>query len=234
MMAFEQTKLERSVAKVTKTTLIMKATGITAAGLVVIIAVTYIFSIFLDYLGNFTVRLASRPGSLALSTTSDFSVMTERLKARPLSGANNISVNDLPSDLDKYEGEHGTRNYLAFTFYLKNVGELSCTYSAQINITEVTRNVDEAIRIRVYYNGEYQDYAKPKKDNSGPEINTVPFYSQTIAYKMLRPDFKSGEIDKFTVVMWLEGDDPDCVDELIGGVIKADMVFNIVKRDQLV
>ena len=71
MEKFDKLKLERSVAKVTRTTLIMKAVGITAAGLVVIIAVTYIFSIFMDYSGNFTVRLASNPGSLSLSETND-------------------------------------------------------------------------------------------------------------------------------------------------------------------
>lgn len=232
MEKFDKLKLERSVAKVTRTTLIMKAVGITAAGLIVIIAVTYIFSLFMDYSGNFTVRLASTPGSLSLSETSDFRVMTERLTARPLPGANNISVNDLPSDLDDYDGDHSTRNYLAFTFYLKNTGDMPCTYNAQINISEVTQNVDDAVRIRVYYNGEYQDYAKPKKDNSGPEPNTVPFYSQNIAYSKTRPEFKPGEVDKFTVVMWLEGDDPDCTDELIGGVFKAEMVIRIVKRDQ--
>lgn len=234
MEKIDKLKLERSVAQVTKTTLIMKAVGITASGLIVIIAITYIFSIFLDFSGNFTVRLASSPGSLSLSTTNDFTTNTERLFARPLAGANNISVNDLPSDLDKYEGEHGTKNYLAYTFYLKNTGDITCIYNAQINISEVTRNIDEAVRIRVYYNGEYQDYAKPRKDNSGPEPNTVPFHSQSIAYNKLRPNFKSGEIDKYTIVMWLDGNDPECVDDLIGGVIKVEMVIKIVKSDKLV
>ena len=37
---------------------------------------------------------------------------------------------------------------------------------------------------------------------------------------MTRPEFKPGGVDKFTVVMW-QGDDPDCTDELIGGVFKT-------------
>ena len=32
-----------------------------------------------------------------------------------------------------------------------------------------------------------------------------------------------GEIDKFTIVIFLEGDDPDCTDELIGGEMKMHM-----------
>ena len=32
-----------------------------------------------------------------------------------------------------------------------------------------------------------------------------------------------GDIDKFTIVIWLEGDDPDCIDNILGGEIKMHM-----------
>ena len=38
-----------------------------------------------------------------------------------------------------------------------------------------------------------------------------------------RTGFNSGDIDRFTVVIWIEGDDPDCVDDLIGGMMKMHM-----------
>ena len=38
-----------------------------------------------------------------------------------------------------------------------------------------------------------------------------------------RKNFKSGDIDKFTIVIWIEGDDPDCIDDLIGGEMKMHM-----------
>ena len=31
------------------------------------------------------------------------------------------------------------------------------------------------------------------------------------------------EVHKYTVVMWLEGDDPECTDELIGGHLGVEM-----------
>ena len=37
-----------------------------------------------------------------------------------------------------------------------------------------------------------------------------------------------GEVVKFTVVLWIEGHDPDCLDQLIGGQLKAEMKINIV------
>lgn len=234
MKIFEKLRLARSVSAVNKTTLLMKSAWITTAGLIGIIAVTYIYSMFIDYSGSFTVKLANSPGRLSLSETGDFKKATERLSAKPLEGANNISINDLPKDLDQYEGEHSTKNYIAYSFYVKNASETSCTYNAQINIPEVTKNIDDAIRIRVYHNGEYQDFAKAKNDNSGPEPNTVPFHSQSVAYNKLRPDFKVNEVDKYTIVMWIEGDDPECVDALIGGVIKAEMIIKITQKDKLV
>lgn len=38
-----------------------------------------------------------------------------------------------------------------------------------------------------------------------------------------RLNFNPGDIDRYTIVVWLEGDDPECVDGLIGGEIKMHM-----------
>ena len=36
-------------------------------------------------------------------------------------------------------------------------------------------------------------------------------------------NFQPADIDRFTIVVWLEGDDPDCVNAIIGGEIKMHM-----------
>ena len=41
--------------------------------------------------------------------------------------------------------------------------------------------------------------------------------------------FKSKDKDKYTVVIWLEGNDPDCVDDIIGGTLKLSMDFKIAE-----
>ena len=38
--------------------------------------------------------------------------------------------------------------------------------------------------------------------------------------------------DKFTVVIWLEGDDPDCVDSILGGEIKMHMEIREEHKEQ--
>ncbi len=42
---------------------------------------------------------------------------------------------------------------------------------------------------------------------------------------------KPMESHKYTVVIWLEGDDPDCTDDLIGGHAGMDMNFALVEED---
>ena len=39
--------------------------------------------------------------------------------------------------------------------------------------------------------------------------------------------FEPEEITKFTVVIWIEGNDPDCIDWLVGGQLKVDMLMSI-------
>ena len=41
--------------------------------------------------------------------------------------------------------------------------------------------------------------------------------------------FEPGDKDKYTIVIWLEGNDPDCIDDIIGGTIKFGMDFSIVE-----
>ena len=34
---------------------------------------------------------------------------------------------------------------------------------------------------------------------------------------------KAGDLDKITVVVWIEGDDPECVNNILGGEMKMHM-----------
>lgn len=57
------------------------------------------------------------------------------------------------------------------------------------------------------------------------QLNTVPFASDRTICTSLREDFEDDGMDKFTVVIWLEGEDPECVDEIIGGELELAMSF---------
>ena len=62
--------------------------------------------------------------------------------------------------------------------------------------------------------------------NGKPERNTTPFVNSELVAFEHRQRFGPGDIDKYTVVMWLEGTDIDCTDNLLGGEIKVHMEFN--------
>ena len=66
-------------------------------------------------------------------------------------------------------------------------------------------------------------YAKPNATTGEAEPGTEKFYSSTEVLVEGRKDFKPGDIDKFTIVIFLEGDDPECKDNLIGGEMKMHM-----------
>ena len=101
--------------------------------------------------------------------------------------------------------------------------------SVEVVVDDVIKNVDEAIRIRIYHNGESTTYAKKSNLDDTPEQGTTPFRNIKDAESSIILEevnnFQPGQRDRITVVVWLEGDDPDCTDPLIGGELKMHMVI---------
>ena len=56
-----------------------------------------------------------------------------------------------------------------------------------------------------------------------------PFQTDEIVTSGKREGMQVGEIHKYTVVLWLEGDDPDCTDDLIGGHIGLEFNFKLLQ-----
>ena len=83
----------------------------------------------------------------------------------------------------------------------------------------------------VIKNGEETVYAKAQKGSTEPEPDTVPFLSNTKVLENTTEDFAPGAVDKYTVVIWLEGNDPECIDDIRGGVVKMSMNFNVLDED---
>ena len=145
------------------------------------------------------------------------------LKSETLEFMDNISVNWIPKDIDtEAEGSHNGENYIAYTFYLQNMGQHTMNYWYTIPIDDVIKEVDTAIRVMVFINGEKTIYAK-EATKGGPEPGTEEFFSKEIVAVECREDFNPGDIDRFTIVIWLEGDDPECLNHLIGGQMKMHM-----------
>ncbi|MDD4036599.1 MAG: hypothetical protein PHS45_04685 [Bacilli bacterium] len=164
--------------------------------------------------------------SIIIYDDPDYKVFRTELYADTVDSFDNISYKWLPNDLDDHEGgSHNGDNYVAYTFYIENLGETVSDYWSEIIIDDVIKNVDEAVRIRVYKNGDYMTYAKLAA-NGKPEKETVPFESDTLVALDHVERFGPGDINKYTIVLWLEGTDSECTDNIIGGEIKIHMAFN--------
>ena len=178
--------------------------------------------------GNFSITLDKNlyfSRGIVIYDDPDYKVFRTELYAKSVDYFDNISYKWLPDDLDSTNSSHNGDNYVAYTFYVENTGSDISDYWYQIIIDDVIKNVDEAVRIRLYRNGTYVTYAKLGM-NGQPEKETEPFVnSELVAYDHIQ-QFKPGDIDKYTIVMWVEGSDLDCTDNILGGEIKMHMQFN--------
>lgn len=178
---------------------------------------------------NFTITLDSeygRESGLVIYEELANKHMSTYLRSEDIDFFTDISIDWLPKDIDNEgEGSHNGRNYIAYTFYAENMGQDTINYWTRIDIDDVIRNVDEAVRVMVFKNGNKVVYAKNSKITGEPEPNTTPFYNEDTVMLEVTENFKVGDIDKYTVVVWVEGDDPECLNDLIGGEIKMHMTL---------
>jgi hypothetical protein len=189
-------------------------------------------------IGNFVIQIddAKATGQgISLSATRDFLNPTTRLNAVALKRADNITYTDIPSDIEYKDGNNNDPrgNYFAYSFYIRNSGKVPVDYVAEIRIDELNKAVDSAIRVMIVKDyGERKIYAKPQEVGEyigEPEPGTIPFYSQDIIYYEEVRDFLVNMVSRYTLVIWLEGNDPQCVDDILGGGIKMSMHFRVVK-----
>lgn len=178
--------------------------------------------------GNFSITLDQNlyfDKGLIIYDDPTYKVYRTELFAKSPDQFDNVSYTWLPKDIDELGGgTHNGKNYLAYTFYVENTGVDVSDYWSEVVIEDVIKNVDDAIRIRVYRNGEDVTYAK-LGTNGMAEPQTVPFLSENIVAREHVENFAPGDIDRYTLVLWIEGSDPECTDNILGGEFKVYMDF---------
>lgn len=210
-------------------------------GIIVLFLINIYIILSIFYKGeNFTVTLDSeygRESGLVIYEDKNNKYTRTFLRSKDIEFFTDISVNWLPENIDNEgDGSHNGKNYIAYTFYAENMGQDTINYWTTIKIDDVVKNVDEAIRVMVFKNGNKVIYAKNNKETGQPEPDTVAFKDDNTVMLEQSENFKVGDIDKWTVVVWVEGDDPECKDDLIGGEIKMHMTLteeHILQEDEV-
>lgn len=250
----------RSKYKVTKSLLLI---GILVTGL--LSAFIGLVAYFGQYMGTFVISLDDTALALGitLSEDEDFTYSNSRLLVNPVNSAKPTTFTDIKfgqavstnGDMDKSDGN----NYIAYTFYIRNEGNIAVDVELNLDTITVTNNVDKALRIAVIEGGYLDENGNVKftkgtiflkDDGHGDEriasvIEKYPsdkeLYESFVKEHMTTEgnfgnyvieNFVPQEVRKFTIIFWLEGWDADCNDKIKHGQLKMKLVFSIRKVNE--
>ncbi len=202
-MYMPKRRMERIGAALLRMDKLQKALVVLALAFGVLFALSFMQ----ENMGNFTInlnRLELFRRGVAIADNGDFNNATARLAADALDNGTNIAAEDLPDNLDDIDGSHNGKNYVAYTFYIRNAGKTDLGYSAKLKVVSASKGVEKAARVRVYRNGQPTTYAAAAADGN-PEPNTEPFASKDVVTTISHKNFRVGDVDKYTVVIWLDG-----------------------------
>lgn len=201
----------------------------------IILIILFLVSMLVTQWGDLIISVDSPAvkKGIVLSEDPDFKTQGASLSAKQVDNVTNITYEWLPVDLDTSKnGEHNGKNYVAYTFYCKNNGQVTLDYDAVLDIKGVAKSADEAARVMVYKNGEPSIYGKGKyKDRNTAETDCTKFETDTVVMSTATEDFKVDDVDKYTIVIWIEGNDPECIDDIRNGHIRMRMLFSVRDED---
>lgn len=212
------------------------------------------FSYYGQNVGSFTIDLGKelRDKHMVISETQDFTDSDNKLFAKPIDNAIPIGIRGIPEaiplEIDEisyfHDGSNNGINYFAYTFYTKNQGKEPLHYNLTLYINKAKTNIDAAIRVMIIATNDLDGekivneevYAKVQGDNGEdpgkPEEGTQPFFANKIIINENRFDFNAGMVDKYTIIMWLHGEDIDCTDigdrSIKNGKLSMSMKFSII------
>lgn len=197
----------------------------------IILVILWLVSMLVTQWGDLIISVDSPAvkKGIVLSEDPEFKVKSASLTAKQVDNVTNITYEWLPTDLDTSKnGAHNGDNYVAYTFYCRNEGEVTLDYDAVLDIFGVAKSADEAARIMVYKNGEPAIFGKGKyKDRNTAETDCTKFENESVVMKTSTEGFKVDDVDKYTIVIWIEGNDPECIDDIRNGHIRARMLFSV-------
>lgn len=240
--------------------------------LVALLSVLFAASVITQMKGFFTINLSEDmfKSGFTLSETVGFENPTISLNSVPLENVPCTSIVMIPSDIHNYEGNHHGFDYFAYSFYVRNEGDLPVDYSYQVRIVSESKDVSKAIWLMIFMDGDMTFFAEMGADGTAeaiPEVGDnsrgyndlplmsqtanqdkqyqfitnkrgqdyyrvvpVPFESENVVVSGERKDMEVMGVHKYTIVIWAEGDDPECVDDIIGGHLGLDLNFQLLEE----
>ncbi len=204
--------------------------ALTAGILTIVVGVMFGIAFMQEHMGQFTInlnRVDMWRRAISMSETADFANPTSRLVVNTIRRTTNIAGDDIPWDeVDAGDGDKSGKDYICYSFYIRNGGiEDVESLATDMKMEYKSKGAENAIRLAIIRDGVRTVYATPAKDG-GAEPNTVPFKDDRYVMEEAVENFKVDDVHKYTIVMWIDGDDPECVDDIIGGSVRFSMSFD--------
>lgn len=195
--------------------------------------------------GNFVIRVNDQSNRAIAVSESLEGFNTDRkttLSVEAIQDAQAITYETIEPSIKKAMDTDGRFkdpifNYMAYSFYVMNVGERIGTLTYTIRCLEESNNMGAAVRIMVVEqnkNGTFTSpviYRKsdPVIDSGGSPIfwDETDWQDDMTVFVGSQENFGLMDYKKFTFFVWLEGNDPDTTDDIIGGKVKFDMLLSI-------
>ena len=207
---------------------------ITISLILILLTIGVVYSVSYTYINSgYGINVISDQKiskAVSLSDDEDFRRLSVGLKASAIISLDNFSYDWFPTDLDELGGgSHNGENYICYTFYVLNTGDEDLEYNSNLRIKHSTLDVEEAIRVKVYKDGIPTIYTHTYEEQIDAEIEASgiiveEFYSDdVIAHNVESLD--RGDFIRYTVVIWLEGRDYDCVNDKFSSELQ--MTWNI-------
>ncbi len=248
-----------SAEKVYKRNMLIRIVAIILALLLLLVGIGFGCVSILNYGGRFTVSLKGNLYGIQIADNEKFDNPTLQLRGSAIEGMDNITKqwilnqngelnvkgNEAPvfekfEDIDKVYGDHNCMPYyLAYTYVVRNGGQAAkgkdatVDFNATLRIVSAYKGAEKAMRACVFVDGVPTVYAAPKKGTeNGLEAFAADkvFLSDDTIMQQTFNDFKVGDVKRFTVVVWLEGEDPECVNDIMGGDVKLKMDLEVISE----
>lgn len=230
------------VEKIAKNKRRLRLLTIILSSIMTAVFVLFALAAYQENTGDFTINLRYRRYQVGLSLYDNKELQNPTVR---LAGDKVLEMGDMTygdfgdyfKDVDNIDGSHNGVDYFAYTFYVSNVDRVNLNYSLQMQKLDVAKGVDEAVRVLIiedsilYGRPEnkrvWTRYAKPPvNDREGKEDYTdYNWESDDIPFTKEVTGFAPGDVHKYTVIFYLEGWDPECVEPIKGGMIKFALLF---------
>lgn len=182
--------------------------------------------------GEFVIALDQLQKGIAISETRKFNNVTPYLYAPGLNDCWNITYSDIPEGIDNEEGgtKNGT-NYLAYTFFLTNNSPSGSAldYNFKLRLKKDNTGAIDAIRFQLYEDGVSTIYGAPSSSNNvEPFACDKSFTGDVNLLDINVQNFRYNQVKRYTIVLWYEGYDPECVDNILPASIDMSMHFEVL------